>query len=75
MLGSQYVIDHVVAEYNRRTEEKVYRSYTADMLMSIAEGMGGEVRYRYAEIVDITPKDDRTGDEIALDVIERAGLT
>lgn len=73
LFGSYYVIEHVLAEHNIRMEEKVYRSYTGDMLKVIAESMGATVNYRLMELCD-KPKEEKTGDEIALEVIERAGL-
>ena len=35
---------------------------------------GGNILVSYAEVMGIKPKDTRTGDEIAADVIARAGL-
>ena len=54
-------------------EEKVYRSYTGDLLKTIAESIGATVNYRFIELLE-PPKDEKTGDEIALEVIKRAGL-
>ena len=63
----------MLAEHNIRMEEKVYRSYTGDMLKVIAESMGATVNYRLMDLYD-KPKEQKTGDEIALEVIQRAGL-
>lgn len=75
LLGSEYVIDHVVAEHNLRYEERVFRSYVGDLLKLMAEGKTAEVTYRYAELIE-KPKEENemTADEIALEVITRAGL-
>ncbi len=75
MLGAEYVIDHVVAEYNRRMEENVYRGYVCDLLKCVAEFVGTDVPYRYAELVS-PPKEasEKTGDEVALEVIDKLGL-
>ena len=73
LFGSYYVIEHVLAEHNIRMEEKVYRSYTGDMLKVIAESMGATVNYRLTDLYD-KPKEQKTGDEVALEVIQRAGL-
>ena len=35
---------------------------------------GGSILMDYAEFIGIKPKDTRTGDEIAADIITRAGL-
>lgn len=42
--------------------------------MSIAESMGVQVNARYAELIRPRERDERSADEIALDVIKRAGL-
>lgn len=73
-MGTEYLIDHIVLEHNARVEERVYRDYTSDMLMSIAESMGVQVNARYAELIRPRERDERSADEIALDVIKRAGL-
>ena len=74
-MGADYLIDHVIAEYNARMEEKVFRSYVSDLLMLLAEGKIAQIQYRYSELIE-KPKevDEKTGDEIALEVIARAGL-
>lgn len=74
LIGSEYVIDHCLAEAQARFEEKAYRVYTAELLKTIAECVGVTVNKKYTDIIDITPPDTRTGDEVALDVIKRAGL-
>lgn len=53
-------------------EKFTYRVYVTDSLQ-----LAGQNKYlttRWAEMQDIGYKDARTGDEIALDVIKRAGL-
>ena len=74
LMGRNYVIDYVISEYQDYVEEKIYKAYVTDLIKSIAESIGVEVNDRYADLIDNTPKDTRTGDEIALDVIKRAGL-
>ena len=74
LMGSEYVIDHVIAEHEAHMHTEIYRSYTADMLKSIAENMGAEVVYRYADLIEPHTEEEETGDEIALKVIEKLGL-
>lgn len=74
LFGSYYVIDHVKAEHNIRMEEKVYRDYTADLLKVVAESIGATVSCRYHDLIDRPQETEKTGDEIALEVITRAGL-
>lgn len=71
LLGRYYVIEHVLAEHKNKTEEYVYRSYMSDILKAIVEINGAEINVRYVDIITKAPEDDRTGDEIALDIINR----
>lgn len=73
LFGSYYVIEHVIAEANKRSEERFYRIYASDMLKAIAESLGAEVNERYVDLIN-NDVDTRTGDEIAADIIKRAGL-
>lgn len=74
LLGSQYVIEHVVAEHKNSVHDKMYKIYVTDVIKCIAESMGNEIDYRFIELIDSNTVDNRTGDEIALDIIKRAGL-
>lgn len=79
LMGSGYVIEHCVSVYSERCRDKAYKNYVADALMCISESTascygGSYLDTRYAELVGDVEVDDRTGDEIALDIIERAGL-
>ena len=74
LLGTEYLIEHIISEHQKEVHKKAYWSYTADILKALAESMGVEVERRYADIISNKPVDNRTGDEIALDVITRAGL-
>lgn len=42
---------------------------------AVANALGGSyIPRRFGDLFDDTPKDERTADEIALDIIKRAGL-
>lgn len=63
----------------RDIERERYRTYIADCLWAIAKntanGFGGTFfEARYAECGAAVKQDRRTGDEIAADIIARAGL-
>ncbi len=78
LLGTGYVVDHCISRYKHKQEEKEYRAYITDSLMTIcnnfATAWGGEkITVRYVDLRK--PIDTRTGDEIALDIIKRAGLS
>ena len=76
LYGSSYVIEHVVYEYNAHAEMEVFRSYTADMLLALNRQLGLEFSTRYSDVIKKEIKEDEpsTGDEIAMQVIKRAGL-
>ena len=74
IFGSQYVIDHVVAEHNCRMETTIYRSYMSDVVRAIAGNLGVEVNTRFADLFERPIEQEMTGDEIALQVIKKAGL-
>ena len=74
--GSEYVIDHVICEHNQEVKEDTYRNYTSDLLKIIAETLGCTIPHRYDDMI-IRPKEEKqekTGDEIVLEVIKKAGL-
>lgn len=54
----------------------MFRSYASDALMYAARGAGYKLERRYIDIIstdsDKTP--EKTGDEIAADIIARCGL-
>lgn len=57
----------------------IYRVYMTDAAKAFvgntARANGGqELTRRWVDLIDIKPTDNRTGDEIALDVINKAGL-
>ena len=63
----------------RSAEEKAFRIYLTDAIYainhSISHGLGGSVMgKRFYEVLNPKPEDTRTGEEIALDVLNRAGI-
>jgi len=78
LYGRAYVIEHCVETYTRMMEERRYRAYLTDALMVLTENMakfagGKHLMKRWAD--EFMPKDTRTAEEIAADVIKNAGLT
>lgn len=72
------MVDYCVRRFRRKQEEKQYRSYIADVLMTLNNNLvsawgGMKITTRYMDLNK--PVDTRTGDEIAEDVMKRAGLT
>jgi len=52
----------------------VYRVYATDMLRAVNISLGQKVDERYIEIIRPKPVDNRSGEEIAAEVISRLGL-
>ena len=53
--------------------ELTYRIYITNSLYYMAENK--QIAQKYYDIINPRPEDHRTGDEIALDVMKRAGLS
>lgn len=78
LFGRGYVLDHVLAQLKIENRDRSYKQYIADVLQLIGENAarmvaGSYVSQRWSAYQE--PEDNRTGDEIALDIITRAGLT
>ena len=78
LCGPRFLIDHIVAEIKIERKARGYREYIAENLRLIGENtarMANGGKYITVKW-DETPKkqDNRTGDEIAADVIIHAGL-
>lgn len=65
---------YMVARFIPERDDLSYRIYTTDMLRTMAMGLKYQSVQRYAELIDHAPKDTRSGEEIAADVISRCGL-
>ena len=74
LMGSGYVIEHVVAEHNSRMKEELYRVYVADALKHIAASWGTIISCRYADLIEEPKEMEESGDEVALKVINKLGL-
>lgn len=72
---------YVVARYNEKQRDMAYRIYLTDSFKCIAENTaqsapeGHYLTARYYDIINPQPQDNRSGDEIAIDIITRAGLS
>lgn len=63
---------YVKAKYSQYRQELEYRIYITDSLYY--NGENKRLTYRYAESLIPKYEDNRTGDEIALEVIEKLNL-
>lgn len=80
VLGKGYIVDHCIALYNSRMEERTYRIYVTDLLMGIFNRLtpsGAEpLTTRYADCLEYAKpkKKEKTGDEIAAEIIAKFNL-
>jgi hypothetical protein len=75
LLGSGYAIDHCIAAFNAKQDELNFRIYMSDAAAALVNmfSSGGKLP-RYWELLHPEKKDNRTGEEIAMDIITRHGL-
>ena len=82
MYGASYVIEHCCAERDKELEQKALEYYVTDTLHLIGENVAVIARGKYLSLSwrelcegTVHPKAEKDGDEIAKDVIEKAGLS
>lgn len=80
------MIEHVAASFRRNQEELRYKAYVTDALKALAENtmrrlVPGIGAVEYGSYIpkrwynQEEPQEEKTGDEIAEEIIRRAGLT
>lgn len=80
MIGKGYIVDHCIALYNRRMEEQSYRVYVTDLLMGLynrfTPAESEPLTVRYADCLEYAKpkKKEKTGDEIAAEIIAKFNL-
>ena len=70
---------YAMARYQSQQRDLAYRIYVTDCLRIISEntakmGGGSYITANLADIINPKPVDNRTGEEIAADIIKRAGI-
>ena len=80
LFGKRYVIDHCISCWNAEMREKAYRGYLTDVLRLIGENIatvarGAYITNRWLDLADEKKPDNRSADEIAAEVILKAGLS
>lgn len=70
---------YAMARYKSQQRDLAYRIYVTDCLRIISENTakmcgGSYITAKLADIINPKPVDDRTGEEIAADIINRAGI-
>ena len=70
---------YAMSRYQSQVRDLAYRIYVTDCLRIISENTakicgGSYITAKLADIINPKPVDDRTGEEIAADIINRAGI-
>ena len=70
---------YAMARYQSQQRDLAYRIYITDCLRIISEntakmGGGSYITAKLSDIINPKPADNRTGEEIAADIIKRAGI-
>lgn len=79
LMGSGYVIEHCISAFQHDMEEKQYRTYLTDTLRLIGENVaalshGSYIANRWIDTKKKEQNEEKSADEIAADIIRRAGL-
>ena len=82
-LGTAYIIEHIVNNELERKQARAYQAYMAECLRLSCENVAAQIpngKYIAVKWYDLCDnkaeeEDNRTGDEIAADVIKRMGLS
>ena len=70
---------YATARFNQHQRDLAYRIYVTDCLRIISEntakiGGGSYITAKFADIINPKQFDNRTGEEIAADIIKQAGI-
>ena len=70
---------YATARFNQHQRDLAYRIYVADCLRMATENtakmsQGSYTAARFYDIINPKPEDNRSGNEIAADIIKRAGI-
>jgi hypothetical protein len=70
---------YATARFNQHQRDLAYRIYVADCLRMATENtakmsQGSYTAARFYDIINPKPVDNRSGNEIAADIIKRAGI-
>ena len=70
---------YAMARFNQHQRDLAYRIYVTDCLRILSEntakvGGGSYITAKFYDIINPKLVDDRTGEEIAADIIKRAGI-
>lgn len=76
MMGSHYLVEHCISQYNMDSENEGYQIYTSEMLRAIANSIseifGGGMMFEksWKELLDYKPE-TRSAEEIKTSIIDK----
>ena len=74
LLGADYAMQTCIGEIDAQRKEEAYRVYETDCLYAIGRFLKIPLERRFYDILHPTPKDTRTGEEIANDRLAKFGI-
>ena len=79
MFGWGYANDLCISLFQKEQEDKAIKIYYAECLRIITENTakmvcGSYIAAKFADIINPKPADNRTGEEMAADIIKQAGI-
>lgn len=81
LIGKGYIVDHCVSLFENRAKERLFQIYITDTLKCLNDNVakvfgGATLKMRYYDLLESGKKteSEKTGDEIALEIIRKAGL-
>lgn len=79
LYGSGYVFEHVLSSIQQEQRQRRYQNYIADVLRLMGENVAGlchgmYITTKWSDMADPQKQEERNADDIARDIIKRAGL-
>lgn len=74
LLGVTYLTDSLLYAMNTQRKDEAYRVYVTDCFYGIYSALGGNMGRRYYDILHPAQEEERSGEEIAHERLERFGI-
>jgi len=79
-MGKRYIIDYCISRWKRESKDEAYQGYIAEVLRLLGENAavlahGSYIQSKWTDLIKENKQDNRSADEIAEDIIRRAGLS
>lgn len=73
-MGVPYFTDCLITAVGDYRREEAYRVYVTDCFYAITQSLGNPMRRRFYDMLHNTPEDERDGEEIVYERLERFGV-